>query len=102
VPRILRLDESGMKPKKKKKKTKKIPKQRMGVALADSDDEDDDNVPQTKRACSSKGNRALEFANLALVDLTTPLGEDEVMPRNEHYVVPERPKVQPATAHQKQ
>ena len=32
-----------------------------------------------------------EFQNLALVDLTTPLGEDEVMPRNEHYVVPERP-----------
>jgi hypothetical protein len=37
-----------------------------------------------------------------MVDLTTPLGEDEVMPKNEHYVVPERPKVQPDTAHQKQ
>jgi len=36
-----------------------------------------------------------EFHNLALVDLTTPLGEDEVLPRNEHYVVPERPVAEP-------
>jgi len=95
-------EDSGMKQKKKKKKAKKIPKQRPGVAIADSDDEDDDHVPRTKRGSIGKGDRAKEFANLALVDLTTPLGEDDVMPRNEHYVVPDRPPVRPDAAHQKQ
>ena len=96
-------EESGRKPKKKKKKTKKSPKQQhVGIALADSDDEDDDHMPHSRRGGAGKGDRSKEFANLAMVDLTTPLGEDEVMPRNEHYVVPERPKVQPDTAHQKQ
>lgn len=95
-------EESGRKQKKKKKKTKNIPKQRMGVAIADSDEEEDDHLPQTKRGSAGKGDRAKEFANLALVDLTTPLGEDDVMPRNEHYVVPERPPVRPDAAHQKQ
>jgi hypothetical protein len=74
----------------------------VGIALADSDDEDDDHMPHSRRGGAGKGNRSKEFANLAMVDLTTPLGEDEVMPRNEHYVVPERPKVQPDPAHQKQ
>jgi len=54
--------------------------------IVESDDEDDDNVPRLKRGGVSK-----EVHNLALVDLTTPLGEDEVMPRNDHYVVPMRP-----------
>ena len=37
-----------------------------------------------------KPGRAKEFENLALVDLTTPLGDHEVFPRNEHYTVPQR------------
>ena len=96
-------EESERKQNKRKKKTKKIPKQRMGVAIAaDSDDEDEDHVAQTKRGSAGKGDRANDFANLALVDLTSPLGEDDVMPRNEHYVVPERPPDRPNAAHQKQ
>ena len=74
----------------------------MGVAIADSDDEDDDHVSRTKRGSTGKGDRAKEYANLALVDLTTPLGEDDVMPRNEHYVVPDRPPVRADEGHQKQ
>ncbi|KAL3793355.1 LOW QUALITY PROTEIN: hypothetical protein ACHAW5_006339 [Stephanodiscus triporus] len=80
---------SGSKAKKKKKKKKKtatkavVPKHQK---IVESDDEDDDNVPRLKRGGVSK-----EVHNLALVDLTTPLGEDEVMPRNEHYVAPMRP-----------
>jgi AP-3 complex subunit delta-1 len=95
-------EESGRKQKKKKKKAKKTTKQGMGVAIADSDDEDDDRVPQTKRGSVGKGDRAKEFANLALVDLTIPLGENDVMPKNEHYVVPERPPARQDAAHQKQ
>ncbi|KAL7541758.1 hypothetical protein ACHAXR_011196 [Thalassiosira sp. AJA248-18] len=76
---------SGVKSKKKKKKkVKKAGPKHQNIV--ESDEDDDDNVPQPKRGSVSK-----EFQNLALVDLTTPLGEDEVMPRNEHYVVPERP-----------
>jgi len=93
-------EDSGRKQKKKKKKAKK--NQRMGVAIADSDDEDDDHVSRTKRGSTGKGDRAKEYANLALVDLTTPLGEDDVMPRNEHYVVPNRPPVRADEGHQKQ
>ena len=89
-------EESGRKQKKKKKKTKKS-KPHMGVAVADSDDEDVDHM-RTKRGSAGRGDRAKEFANLALVDLTTPLGKDDVMPRNEHYVVPDRPQVQPDAA----
>jgi len=95
-------EDSGRKQKKKKKKAKKIQKQDMGVAIADSDDEDDNHVTRTKRGSIGKGDRAKEYANLALVDLTTPLGEDDIMPRNEHYVVPERPPVRPDVVHQKQ
>ena len=78
---------SGVKAKKKKKK--KAKKTTIGSkeqAVVDSDDDDDGHLHQHKRGSVSK-----EFQNLALVDLTTPLGEDEVMPRNEHYVVPDRP-----------
>ena len=77
----------GAKPKKKKKKKAKKPVEFKNEKIVESDDDDDDdNLPQLKRESVNK-----EFQNLALVDLTTPLGEDEVMPRNEHYVVPERP-----------
>ncbi|KAL7549328.1 hypothetical protein ACHAWF_012601 [Thalassiosira exigua] len=74
--------------RKKKKKTKKAaagaPRH---LKFVESDDEDEDHAPhQPKRQDLNK-----DFQNLALVDLTTPLGEDEVMPRNEHHVVPERP-----------
>ena len=69
-----------MKKKKKKRPTK-------AHHIVGSDDEDDTihNMSRPKRGYASK-----ELKNLALVDLTTPLGEDDVMPRNEHYVVPER------------
>eukprot|EP00573_Skeletonema_grethae_P013341 CAMPEP_0201710892 /NCGR_PEP_ID=MMETSP0578-20130828/58859_1 /ASSEMBLY_ACC=CAM_ASM_000663 /TAXON_ID=267565 /ORGANISM="Skeletonema grethea, Strain CCMP 1804" /LENGTH=1054 /DNA_ID=CAMNT_0048199929 /DNA_START=13 /DNA_END=3177 /DNA_ORIENTATION=- len=95
-------EDSGRKQKKKKKKAKKIQREQMGVAIADSDDEDDDHATRTKRGGIGKGDRAKDYANLALVDLTTPLGADDVMPRNEHYVVPERPPVRPEAVHQKQ
>eukprot|EP01082_Thalassiosira_pseudonana_P014446 g13087.t1 g13087 contig7:844440-844832(+) len=62
--------------------------------FVDSDDEVDHDVFQPKRGSVTKSGRGNEFDTLAMVDLTTPLGEDDVMPRNEHYVVPERPRVQ--------
>jgi hypothetical protein len=72
---------SGEKAKKKKKK-----RSMKAHHIVGSDDEDDNiNMSRPKRGYVSK-----ELKNLALVDLTTPLGEDDVMPRNEHYVVPER------------
>lgn len=65
------------------------------IDFAGSDDEEDTGLYQPKRSgVVNKPGRAKEFENLALVDLTTPLGEHEVMPKNEHYVVPERPKMQ--------
>lgn len=79
-------DDGAKSKKKKKKRAAKaaVPKQQK---IVESDDEDDDNVPRPKRGVVL----SKEIHKLALVDLTTPLGEDEVMPRNEHYVVPERP-----------
>jgi AP-3 complex subunit delta-1 len=79
-------DGAKSKKKKKKKKADKVMVSKHHK-IVESDDEDDDiNVLRPKRGGLSK-----EIHNLALVDLTTPLGEDDVMPRNEHYVVPERP-----------
>lgn len=76
---------SSMKKKKKKsKKTAHAGSKRHQFVESD-DDNDDNTVPRPNR-----GNVSKELHQLALVDLTTPLGEDEVMPRNEHYVVPER------------
>ena len=73
------------------------------INFAVSDDEDDNEAYQPKRnnPTSIKPGRAKEFENLALVDLTTPLGEHEVMPRNEHYVVPDRPKNQSESKQEK-
>ncbi|KAL9189983.1 hypothetical protein ACHAXT_009658 [Thalassiosira profunda] len=75
--------------KKKKKKVKKTVGLKHGT-IVESDDDDDDRAPGPKRGSVNK-----ESQNLALVDLTTPLGEDDVMPRNEHYVVPDRPVAEP-------
>lgn len=84
--------------KKKKKKSKKTT--HVGSKhhqFEESDDDDGDNtVPRPKQRNVSK-----EFHNLALVDLTTPLGEDEVLPRNEHYVVPERQVTEPTKSSHK-
>ena len=92
---------SNKKKKKKKKKTNRSMKAHQIVTSDDEDDNDNNNVsrPRPKRGYVSK-----ELKNLALVDLTTPLGEDDVMPRNEHYVVPERqaePKVSKKIAKKK-
>jgi AP-3 complex subunit delta-1 len=78
-------DEAKSKKKKKKKKAGKVMVSKP-QKIVESDDEDDDNNQLRPKRGLSK-----EIHNLALVDLTTPLGEDDVMPRNEHYVVPERP-----------
>lgn len=101
-------DEGQTEPKIAKKKKKKA-RQRsaamnvssniqssLKIDFAVSDDEDDNETYQPKRSnpTTEKPGRAKEFENLALVDLTTPLGEHEVMPKNEHYVVPNRPKTQ--------
>ncbi len=74
----------GAKSKKKKKATRAAVQKQQKIVK--SNNEDNNNVPQPKRGVAM----SKEIHNLALVDLTTPLGEDEVMPRNEHYVVPER------------
>jgi hypothetical protein len=116
----IRLDsggesDEGMNERKMAKKKKKKAKQKatefnaapnLGLSskidFAGSDDEDDQELYQPKRgSVTNKPGRAKEFENLALVDLTTPLGDHEVMPKNEHYVVPDRPKVQPELKQEK-
>eukprot|EP01082_Thalassiosira_pseudonana_P015115 g13563.t1 g13563 contig82:15103-18358(+) len=96
-------DESERRSKKKSKRKKKASSKSQTLSVigpsyknefVDSDDEVDHDVFQPKRGSVTKSGRGNEFATLAMVDLTTPLGEDDVMPRNEHYVVPERPRVQ--------
>ncbi|KAL3909482.1 MAG: hypothetical protein SGILL_008071, partial [Bacillariaceae sp.] len=62
--------------------------QNVTVYTSDDDEEDDVRIPPSRRG---KGKGAgKEFSGLAKVDLTTPLGEDEVMPERKHRVVPER------------
>jgi len=87
-------DDIGVKPQKKKKKKKRSKKTatKHQTTIVESDDDDDDNNAPSRSNKFGIVNK--DFQNLALVDLTTPLGEDEVMPRNEHYVVPERPTVE--------
>jgi len=91
-------DEIGVKQQKKKKKkrskktvTGSTTKHQTTIVESDDDDNDDNNAPSRS---NKRGSVNKDFQNLALVDLTIPLGEDEVMPRNEHYVVPERPNVE--------
>mmetsp|Transcript_27544 Transcript_27544/g.81028 ORF Transcript_27544/g.81028 Transcript_27544/m.81028 type:complete len:1376 (-) Transcript_27544:76-4203(-) len=63
---------------------------------SDEEDDDEDNVPiaamisQKTKQTRKDSVQAKEFAGLAKVDLTAPLRDDEVMPKNEHYVVPEK------------
>ena len=91
--------------KKKKKKVKKALKSQTFSSMGSSskqelivsdDEEDDDNEIEVQSKRASKRGRA--FENLALVDLTTPLGEDDVILQNQHYVVPDRPRMEPQPA----
>ena len=82
--------------RKKKKKAKKVSTKHHKMVESDDDDED-----HTAHQPNQGSNVNKDFQNLALVDLTTPLGEDEVMPRNEHYVVPDRPPVEQKKAKKK-
>ncbi len=87
-------DEGNSGAKMKKKKKNNSNRSMKAHQFVASDDEDDNN--NVSRSRPKRGYVSKELKNLALVDLTTPLGEDDVMPRNEHYVVPERqaePKV---------
>ena len=59
-----------------------------GVVVYDSEDEDDGAIARSR--ATKKGHNK-EFAGLAKVDLTTPLREDEVMPKRTHRVVTEHP-----------
>lgn len=89
-------DDAARKKRKKKEKRKKklVALETTAAAAApvtvfDSDDDDDDDqlLPMGK---PRKGNVGNDFAGLASVDLTTPLGEHEVMPAREHRQVPAR------------
>uniref|UniRef100_A0A7S1ZTK9 Clathrin/coatomer adaptor adaptin-like N-terminal domain-containing protein n=1 Tax=Ditylum brightwellii TaxID=49249 RepID=A0A7S1ZTK9_9STRA len=63
----------------------------LTVYSSEDDGDNDDNLLSMKPSAASKrGARSNEFKGLAKVDLTTPLRDDEVMPRNEHRVVPEK------------
>jgi len=87
--------KSRRKKKKKSKKTAAATGHKHSQRFVESDDDDiDDNHVPRQPSPSKRGIVSKDFQNLALVDLTTPLGEDDVMPRNEHYVVPERPAVE--------
>jgi AP-3 complex subunit delta-1 len=99
--------KAAKKRKKAKKKTGDINLASLGPSLkidiTGSDEEDDTKLYQPKRGSqTNKPGRAKEFEILAQVDLTTPLGEHEVMPKNEHYVVPDRPRAQPEPKIKKQ
>ena len=116
-------DEPGQegKKKKKKKKGKKGKVAEMGAAdvamfasldtsttrpvvkavtMYESDEDDDDDDVLLSMSATKKRSASKEFAGLASVDLTTPLREDEVMPRFEHRTVPQRPS-EPASKSQK-
>lgn len=68
------------------------------ASIIDSDDDDDDDDDEdvlnlrSKRILSKSGTATNinGFENLAMVDLTTPLREDEVMPISEHRQVPNK------------
>jgi AP-3 complex subunit delta len=79
--------------KKERKKVKHIQTTKSqgnsSQVLACESDEDDNLVMTHNR--SQKARISKDFAGLASVDLTTPLGDDEVMPKREHRQVPQRP-----------
>ena len=81
---------SGTKSRKKKKKKASTTRAMKVQQIVHESDEDDDDAKARQQLQRGVSGVSKEFHNLAMVDLTTPLGEDEVMPRNEHYVVPER------------
>lgn len=91
-------DQAGRVKRKKKDKKPKKQERAMGrtatheppvITVYESDDDDDtDQLLSVNR--SRKSNLNKDFAGLASVDLTTPLGEHEVMPRREHRQVPQR------------
>jgi AP-3 complex subunit delta len=111
-------DSEQEKQKKRKKKSKKREKEMASVdlelltglgsgstqtrshhipSIIDSDDDDDDDGDDTlklrnKRILSktASATNINGFENLAMVDLTTPLREDEVVPVSEHRLVPSR------------
>ena len=90
-------DNEGARTRRKKKEKKKkkqhhavvetVMMQAAPVTVYGSDDDDDDDQ---LLSMPRKTNMSKDFAGLASVDLTTPLGEDEVMPNREHRRVPER------------
>ena len=91
------VDEKRSRKKSKKKKHRKAapemgdiwggdqPQSKKEIAIYHSDE--DESERQSAGTSRLKGN---EFADLAKVDLTTPLREDEVMPERKHREVPER------------
>jgi AP-3 complex subunit delta-1 len=88
--------------RKRKKKEKKMKKQKapvismmmqpsppvMTVYSSEDDDDDDDQLLSMNNP--RKPHYSKDFAGLASVDLTTPLGDDEMMPSREHRQVPDR------------
>lgn len=66
---------------------------KVDLGIFDSDEDDDDGeksiASQQFNDSTSKG-RLKGFEGLAQIDLTTPLRDDEVMPKNEHRVVTEK------------
>jgi len=60
--------------------------------IYDSDDDEDESITNI----NNKSSHLRGFEDLAMVDLTTPLGDDELMPMNNHRTVPPRTSQQPA------
>jgi hypothetical protein len=97
-------EEDPLARKRRKKKEKKMKKKQLpAVALStekpatvydSDDDEEKDGKHLPTHGNPKKSNVGKDFAGLALVDLTTPLAEDEVMPKREHRKVPERVAVE--------
>mmetsp|Transcript_3331 Transcript_3331/g.4444 ORF Transcript_3331/g.4444 Transcript_3331/m.4444 type:complete len:866 (+) Transcript_3331:288-2885(+) len=70
----------------------------------DSDDDDDDEpiaAMYRGKLKAPSSMRAEDFDSLAQIDLTTPLRDDEVMPKHEHRVVPDRSVVEVAESTKK-
>jgi AP-3 complex subunit delta len=104
-------DEEGESPRQRKKEKKKKRSKHQDIPLSanavylrstlaktdsmevyDSDDDQEDFFKTTGPRGKHGGSksRVTEFSDLAQVDLTSPLREDEVMPERKHRVVPSR------------
>mmetsp|Transcript_3330 Transcript_3330/g.4441 ORF Transcript_3330/g.4441 Transcript_3330/m.4441 type:complete len:1330 (+) Transcript_3330:204-4193(+) len=80
------------------------PKSVNPTVLIDSDDDDDDEpiaAMYRGKLKAPSSMRAEDFDSLAQIDLTTPLRDDEVMPKHEHRVVPDRSVVEVAESTKK-